>query len=234
MTANLLQRLDAVDAAPGAAELRARTYELLDAAPGPVVDIGCGSGRAVAELHERGVRAIGLDPSEEMLAAARSRRPDLDFRPGIADSLPLADGECTGYRADKVFHLLPDPRPALHEARRVLAPGGRIVLLGQDWDLVAIDSDDPARTRELVHKRADGVASPRAARSYRNLLLDHGFTDVAVEVHTAIYTGPAAVPLLAGTGKTDEKWLAEQRRRAEQDRLFLAIPMFVASGTNPD
>src|SRR5262245_4787107 len=106
MTADLLTRLDAIDAAPGAAELRARSYELLAPAPGPVVDVGCGGGRVVAELTDRGIPAVGVDPSEEMLAAARARRPDLDFRVGTADSLPFADGECTGYRADKVFHLL--------------------------------------------------------------------------------------------------------------------------------
>ncbi|MEU8149944.1 hypothetical protein [Nonomuraea sp. NPDC048901] len=57
------------------------------------------------------------------------------------------------------------------------APGGRIVLIGQDWDTLVIDSDDPALTRTIVHARADQVTSPRAARSYRNLLLDAGFED---------------------------------------------------------
>ncbi|MFF1345685.1 methyltransferase domain-containing protein [Streptomyces sp. NPDC058322] len=37
-----------------------------------------------------------------------------------------------GYRADKVIHELAEPERALAEARRVLRPGGRIVLLGQD------------------------------------------------------------------------------------------------------
>lgn len=46
-----MQRLDAADALPGAVEFRARTYELLRLEPGSsVIDVGCGSGRAVSEV----------------------------------------------------------------------------------------------------------------------------------------------------------------------------------------
>jgi ubiquinone/menaquinone biosynthesis C-methylase UbiE len=70
-TAALIKRLDLADAAPGAAELRARSYDLLHLDRGAtVVDVGCGSGRAVAELVERGTRATGIDPSPTMLEAA--------------------------------------------------------------------------------------------------------------------------------------------------------------------
>ncbi|MEV5755050.1 methyltransferase domain-containing protein [Actinoallomurus sp. NPDC052308] len=66
----LIRALDTADALPGAADLRTRSYELLDLDPGAsVVDVGCGAGRAVAELRERGADAIGVDVSERMLAA---------------------------------------------------------------------------------------------------------------------------------------------------------------------
>jgi hypothetical protein len=55
------------------------------------------------------------------------------------------------------------------EARRVLCPGGRIVLVGQDWDTIMVDSDDAALTRTIVHARADILSTPRAGRQYRNL-----------------------------------------------------------------
>lgn len=181
----LIPQLDAVDASPGAAELRARSYELLRSAPGSLtVDVGCGAGRAVAELADQGVRVMGIDVDDQMIALARKRRPDGEFRVGDAYALPLGDGEASGYRADKVVHTLADPGRALAEAHRVLTQGGRVVLCGQDWDTFAIDSADPEVTRTIVQKRADLVASPRAARRYRNLLLDAGFRDVTVEVHT--------------------------------------------------
>ncbi len=65
-----------------------------------------------------------------------------------------------GYRADKVFHELADPRAALNEAWRVLASGGRVVLVGQDWESFIIDSDDPDLTRTIVTARASAVVSP--------------------------------------------------------------------------
>ncbi|GAA3550587.1 methyltransferase domain-containing protein [Amycolatopsis ultiminotia] len=242
-TADLLALLDAADALPGAAELRTRTYELLDVRPGSVVvDVGSGSGRAVAELAGRGASAVGVDLDPLMVAAARQRHPGQRFREGNAARLPFGAGALGGYRADKVFHALADPAAALAEARRVLAPGGRIVLLGQDWDTVVIDSGDPALTRTLAQARADTLASPRAARAYRSLLLDAGFTGVSVEVQTAVFTDAALFPMLARTvhaapatvpPEALDAWLAEQEQRAARDRMFVAVPLFVAAARTP-
>jgi ubiquinone/menaquinone biosynthesis C-methylase UbiE len=242
---SLIPLLDAVDALPAARALRARSYQLLRPSPGSLVlDVGCGAGRAVAELNQHGVTALGVDPDQAMLAAAHRRWPDADFRAGHADNLPVGDGVAAGYRADKVYHALPEPTRALAEARRVLAPGGRIVLVGQDWDTLVIDSDDPGLTRAIVHARADLVPNPRAARGYRNLLLDAGFTDVALEVHTGVFTDTTMLPMLTAlataanstgtiTREQAEAWSAEQTRRAQNRRLLLAIPIFLASAQRP-
>ncbi|MEU4076267.1 SAM-dependent methyltransferase [Streptomyces venezuelae] len=242
---DLVARLDAADRLPGAEFLRELSYDLLGAAPGTsVVDVGCGAGRAVAELAERGVKAVGVDPSERMIAAARGRWPEADFRVAGAYELPLPGASVVGYRADKVFHELDEPERALAEARRVLVPGGRILLVGQDWDTIVIDSDDPVLTRTIVHARADLTAAPRAARQYRNLLLNSRFSDVTVEVRTGVFTGSAMLLLLTGlaeaacssgaiTREQTDTWIVEQRARAEADRLFLALPMFVAAATAP-
>lgn len=244
-TDRLIRMLDAVETMKDAVKLRLRSYDLLGAGPGTsVVDVGCGAGRAVAELGERGVHAVGADPDEQMIGVARTRWPDGDFRLAGAYDLPLAAASMHGYRADKVLHVLAEPERALAEARRVLAPGGRIVLVGQDWDAFVIDSDDPDLTRTIVHARADLVTDPRSARRQRNLLRDAGFGDVAVEVHTTVFTGPRMLPTLEGTAsgaasrgavtrEQADAWIAEQRTRAENDRLFVALPMFMASATAP-
>ncbi|MGW4161306.1 methyltransferase domain-containing protein [Streptomyces sp. NPDC004788] len=244
----LLALLDRFDSLPSARRLRARTYDLLAARPGArVLDVGCGAGRAVAELAERGVRAEGADTDPEALAVARARHPRLVFHRASATRLPFGDAALDGYRAEKVYHELDDPAHAAAEAYRVLAPGGRVVLVGQDWDTVVLDSDAPELTRRLVHARADRVPHPRVARRHRALLLDAGFTDVTVEVRTAVLTGPEMLPLVAGlagladsataAGATDpaevRDWLAEQRHRADTDRFFLALPMFLAAGVRP-
>ncbi len=141
-----------------------------------------------------------------------------------------------------MYHVLPDPHAALAEARRVLVPGGRIALLGQDWDTLVIDSDQPELTRRIVHARADTIPHPRIARAYRNLLLDAGFHDVDIEVHTAVFTDPTMLPMPVGhataahqagaiTGDDADNWISEQTRRAHDDRLLVAIPMFLAAAT---
>lgn len=239
----LIAVLDVVDDLPGASEVRERTYQLLGPAPGEcVVDVGCGTGRAVGEMHRCGVHAVGVDIDETMLAVARERWPVSPFRLADAYELPFADSAVQGYRADKLYHALDDPGRALAEARRVLAPGGRIVLAGQDWDAFVIDSDQPAVTRILVAARADALPAPRVARAYRNVLLDHGFADVSVEVHTAVFTDSRLLPVVSGLADAAvaggvlsrgevEGWVGEQTERARSGRLFLAVPLFVAAGT---
>lgn len=239
----LIALLDIGDSIPGASELRARSYELLGVAPdAAVVDVGCGSGRAVAEMAERGARAVGVDLDERMVAVAGERWPAAEFRVANAYELPFADGELHGYRAEKVYHVLDDPARAIGEARRVLAPGGRLVLIGQDWDTFVIDADDEALTRTIVHARADRVRTPRVVRRSRNLLLDAGFADAAVEVHTKVFTDAAMVPALADLAEgarsagaisdaQAETWVAEQRERGRRGRLFFALPLFVTSAT---
>ncbi|MFE3901682.1 methyltransferase domain-containing protein [Streptomyces sp. NPDC059153] len=237
--------LDTAERIPGAATLRHHSCELLRAGAGTaVVDIGCGTGTAVAELTALGTRAIGADLDARMVAVARERLPGADIRTADAYALPFPDHSLHGYRADKVLHALADPAAALREARRVLIAGGRAVLIGQDWDTFVIDSDDPALTRTVVHAKADTVPSPRAARRHRNLLLDAGFDDVGAQVRTAVLTDAAALPVITGlaeaardtgvlTAAEASAWTADQRARARTGRLFLALPLFVASGTAP-
>jgi len=128
--------------------------------------------------------------------------------------------------------------------RRVLAPGGRIVLYGKDWDTFVTDSGDPELTRAIVRKRAEQVPSPRAARQYCNLLLDAGFRVVTVEVHTGVFTDASFLPVFTrlaeaccehgAISRTQAgAWIADQRGRARADRLFAAVPIFIAAATNP-
>jgi SAM-dependent methyltransferase len=246
MDKTFLEYLITLDHHPESVLLRRRSYALLHAAPGSrVVDVGCGAGTAVAELAAVGAHAVGVDASEEAVAFAREHHPGCRYEVGDALRLPFADGSLDGYRAEKLYHALDDPDKACAEARRVLAPGGRIVLIGQDWEFIAIESDDPALTGTIVTAGADGIEHGRVARRYRNLLLDTGFDDVSCEVRTAVLTDPAlalfAVSGLVGgavrAGAVSEAqadaWLEDQQRRGDRDRLLVAIPLFLAAGRRP-
>jgi ubiquinone/menaquinone biosynthesis C-methylase UbiE len=241
-----LENLLAFDRRPESVQLRRRTYELLRVEPGGrVVDVGCGGGTAVAELAALGADAFGVDAAEEAVAFAREHHPGCRFEVGDAQRLPFPDESLDGYRAEKLYHALDDPDKACAEARRVLAPGGRIVLVGQDWESFLIESDDPALTRTIVAAAADDMVHGRVARRYRNMLLDTGFDDVSCVVHTAVLTDPAlalfvvtrlatgAVRAGAVSDARAEAWLDDQRGRADRDRLLVTVPLFLAAGRRP-
>src|SRR6476646_3408131 len=104
---SMVALLDAVEDLPEVVALRRRSYDLLRLSRGDtVVDVGTGTARAVAELADRGVTAIGVEPDPAVLVTARDRQPRADLRLGAAEGLPVGDGEVAGYRADKVFHEL--------------------------------------------------------------------------------------------------------------------------------
>ncbi|WP_017537663.1 methyltransferase domain-containing protein [Nocardiopsis halophila] len=244
-TAGLIAALDAFDAVPEAAALRERSHTLIAPPPGgTVVDAGCGAGRAVAELAGRGAVPVGIDADPRMVEAARARVPGADVRVGDAALLPLDDGAAAGYRAEKALHGLPDPARAVAEAYRVLVPGGRAVLLGQDWDGYLIDADDADLTRRITAAVARGLPSPDSARRFRPLLLDAGFTDAGVEAHVLMLTDPVFLPVVAGaargavasgavSGDEAEEWIAGQERRARGGRFSAALCFFLAVGVRP-
>jgi SAM-dependent methyltransferase len=94
-----------------------------------LLDVGCGTGALIAAAVERlGVRAWGVDASEPMLAKARERRVrGAAFRLAQADDLPFRKGWFDAVTMRLVVHTLGDRRQrALAEARRVLAPEGRL------------------------------------------------------------------------------------------------------------
>src|SRR5262249_55216351 len=151
-------------------------------------------------------------------------------RVGDAYALPLGNGEAAGYRADKVIHALADPRRALTEARRVLTSGGRIVLCGQDWDTVVIDSSNPELTRRMVGRRGERGRSPRAARQSRTLLVAAGSRAARVGVPPGVFTDVSFLPVLPRLAEVccehgaiaraqADAWIAEQRERVQADRL---------------
>jgi SAM-dependent methyltransferase len=97
---------------------------------GPVLDVGCGTGMATAELVRLGVDVSGLDLSPGMLEVARRSLPDVRFEVGSMLALPHADGEFGGVVAFySTIHVPDEELPtAVGELARVLRPGGHLLL----------------------------------------------------------------------------------------------------------
>jgi SAM-dependent methyltransferase len=94
-----------------------------------LLDVGCGTGLAAQLAARLGARVSGIDAAPAAIAIARERTPSGDFRVGEMEELPYADDSfdvVTGFNA---FQYAADPVGALQQARRVVRPGGAVVML---------------------------------------------------------------------------------------------------------
>ena len=112
------------------------------AAPGEgdrAVDIGAGMGPATVQAARRGASVTAVDPSRFMRTVLSMRRPFQRARSrimvsdGVAESLPVADGSVDVLWTVNAVHHWVDLEAAFDELARVLAPGGRIVLMDEDF-----------------------------------------------------------------------------------------------------
>jgi ubiquinone/menaquinone biosynthesis C-methylase UbiE len=95
-----------------------------------VLDVGCGTGQLAARIRRElpGTRVVGCDFSGGMLHRAQARDRVASWVQGDADRLPFAGGAFDAVVSTEAFHWFPDRRRALAEFRRVLRPGGRLLL----------------------------------------------------------------------------------------------------------
>jgi SAM-dependent methyltransferase len=101
-----------------------------DVAGRQVLDAGCGSGPLFASLRDRGAIVTGFDSSTTMVQLARQRL-GADAALQVADvggPLPFPDGAFDDVIASLVLHYLEDWTAPLAEVRRVLRPGGRLIM----------------------------------------------------------------------------------------------------------
>jgi ubiquinone/menaquinone biosynthesis C-methylase UbiE len=98
-----------------------------------LLDVGCGTGALLERLSRSpGIQLTGVDPVPEMLAIARRRLPsEVELCAGWAEQLPFDRERFDVVVSCNAFHYFREPLAALSEIRRVLAPGGRLVLT--DW-----------------------------------------------------------------------------------------------------
>lgn len=96
-----------------------------------VADVGAGTGKLSKQLRDRGVEVIAVEPLAGMREQLRQAAPGVTVLAGTAEQIPLADGSVDAVLMAQAWHWV-EPKRAVPEVARVLAPGGRLGVL---WNL---------------------------------------------------------------------------------------------------
>jgi ubiquinone/menaquinone biosynthesis C-methylase UbiE len=148
------------------------------ARPARVLDVGCGTALLAARVERElpGARVVGCDFSRGMLARAAAEGRLARRVQASAQALPFGDEHFDAVVSTEAFHWFPEPRAALAEMRRVLVPGGRLLvslvnppleLIGRAGRVVSGWLGEPARwptrgrMRALVEEAGLHVESQR-------------------------------------------------------------------------
>jgi SAM-dependent methyltransferase len=191
---------------------------------GLVVDVGCGAGHDLEHLAGRGVRAIGLDPSELMVRTSRDRLgPALRVTRADGAAMPFRDGAVDGCHIERVLQHVEDPAAVLAEAARVTRPGGFLAVFEPDWTSVSFASG-PTGAHDFAGALAR-VRHPDVGRRLAGLVATAGYEVVDEVRERSFAERMSALPWRLGPvleraaqqghigAPTVESWLAEQRAR---------------------
>ncbi|MEV6238343.1 class I SAM-dependent methyltransferase [Lentzea sp. NPDC051838] len=168
-----------------------------DVAGRRILDAGCGAGPVSAALRDRGAVVSGFDRSAKMVELARQRLgDDVDLRVAdITGPLPYPDGAFDDTVAALVLHYLEDWTAPLAELRRVLKPGGRLIVVVNHPILL-----------KMVHRETDYFATTKWSEEYdfngQKAVLTywhrplHAMTDAftAAGFRTAVISEPPPAP----------------------------------------
>ena len=178
-----------------------------------VLDIGCGNGYVLWHYARHGAHVHGVDITETALRLSRRRfelgEHKAEFRLTDGNSLPYPDHHFDIVCSMGVLHHIEDPRPMLREARRVLRPGGRLILMlyhRNSWKYrvvlplrLLLDARYRGKTLQQALNMNDGDDCPLAKvysrGEVRALLAD--FRDLRFSVNQLSWRQLLLIPALA-------------------------------------
>jgi ubiquinone/menaquinone biosynthesis C-methylase UbiE len=194
-----------------------------------VLDIGCGPGtdlRDLAAALTGSGAVVGVDHDPAMVAAARARTADeplVEVRLGDVHALPLPDDSADRARTDRVLQHVADPLGALREIRRVLRPGGRLVMGEPDWESLAVDHPDNELSRAYTRHVADEVVRNAAiGRQLARLAQEAGFTVREITPVTPVFRDVRIADRILGFERTTRRAVAAGYFTEEAAERWLA------------
>jgi ubiquinone/menaquinone biosynthesis C-methylase UbiE len=203
--------------------------EALAVRPGQTaLDLGCGPGTDLAALAEAVTPSgavFGIDSSAEMLERARARSaelPQVALQRGDIHALPYADASIDRAHTDRVLQHVAEPARVLAEARRVLRPGGRLVMAEPDWETLAIDHPELELSRAYTRHIAERIVRNGAlGRQLARLAAGAGFTVAAVLPVVSVFRDVRKADQVLGIRRNTERAVAAGYFSAEEAQRWL-------------
>lgn len=153
---------------------RPAMLDLLPAVEGnTVLDAGCGAGHLTNELTARDASVVGLDVSRRMVGSALARTPEADFvQADLGGPLPFADDVFDGVVSSLAFHYVREWDALFAELRRVLSPGGWLLVSVQHphADFEEYAGAENYHERERVEATWESFGPPVTVPAYRRAL----------------------------------------------------------------
>lgn len=249
------RRVETTYLTPDVVAQRQATLRALELRPGErVLDIGSGPGLLAQDMAitvGSGGRICGLDISESMLAMSRKRcanLPWVDFRAGDAINLPFSDGEFDVAVCTQVYEYVADVDTALRDARRVLRPGGRLLVVDTDWDSMVWHSTSPTRMNRVLDAWNEHLVDPYLPRTLSPRLKRIGFHIERYQVVPLLNTefdpntysyglmGLIAKFVVGRRGVTEGEataWLEDFRTLGESGRYFFSLNRYLFLAVKP-
>jgi SAM-dependent methyltransferase len=225
----------------------------LDLMPGlRVLDVGSGPGHTTLELGRRvgpTGKVMGVDINAEFIAraGARAREQKLpcEFVHSAFPPLPFPDASFDRVFCKNVLEYVDSAADTVVEMARVAAPGGVVLAIDSDWDMIALDLPPPARERServLEAARSIAIKERRTGRRLYGYFRAAGLGEVKVEVFAGADTAGRSLPMLRASfaryacdsGKIAsaevEQWLADVNDAIARGAFLFVLPQFVVRG----
>lgn len=195
----IIRCLDCLQSMAAGRAYKERALDLLGLEPGAsALDVACGLGDDVVRMHAHGARAVGVDRSHTLIAAAQSRHAgsSCEFHVADAAALPFSDGSFDAVRIDRSLQHIADPARIVLEMARVARRGSVVLCAEPDWGTFLLGGRHTAVTERIQHDWIRSFQNPWIGRELSSLLAASGVGDIRWEAEWLPTQGFAESDLL--------------------------------------
>ncbi len=225
----------------------------LDIQPGQsVLDVGSGPGYVTLEFGRQvgaNGRAVGVDINGTFVSRANANAQkeglsQVSFEQSDFPPLPFPDDSFDRLFCKNVLEYVDDAKTTVREIARVTKPGGRVVLIDSDWDMLALDTGDEAlHDRVIQAVTSTATKEPRIGRKLPRFSKAAGLTEIATKIFASPDLAGHALPMLekslyqyatvsGAVSQTEaDTWLADIESRLQSGDYFFCLPQFLVSAT---